>query len=153
MQSGSVAPDFSARTKDGTIGTLNSFKGRWVYLNFFSTKNAESLKEMPKIDALRKKFGDKIVFVSVNLDDSLKTYLTYVKSNPKFNWAIWYNYDKSFYKTAKDNYFVFGTEAYFLINNFGYLAQSPALSPSKGIEYKLNSLFKSAKRTTKTGIR
>lgn len=153
MQSGSVAPDFSARTKDGTIGTLNSFKGRWVYLNFFSTKNAESLKEMPKIDALRKKFGDKIVFVSINLDDSLKTYINYLKTNPKLNWAIWYNYDKSFYKTAKDNYFISGTEAYFLINNFGYLAQSPALSPSKGIEYKFNSLFKSAKRTTKTGIR
>ncbi|MDP3557881.1 MAG: redoxin domain-containing protein [Bacteroidota bacterium] len=153
MQAGSIAPDFSARTKDGTIGTLNSFKGRWIYINFFSTQNTESLREMPKIDALRKKFGDKVVFISICLDDSLKSYTNYLKTNPKFNWSIWYNYDKSFTKTAKDNYFVTGNEAYFFINNFGYLAQSPALAPSKGIEYKLNSIFKPAKRTTKTGIR
>ncbi|MEO6303307.1 MAG: thioredoxin-like domain-containing protein [Bacteroidia bacterium] len=153
MQEGSLAPGFTARAKDGTMGVLSSLKGRWVYLNFFSTKNTESLREMPKIDALRKKFGDKVVFVSVCLDDSLKSYTNYLKTNPKFNWTIWYNYDKSIAKTAKDNYFVTGNEAYFFINNFGYLAQSPALSPSKGIEYKFNSIFKPAKKTTKTGIR
>lgn len=153
MQAGSVAPNFSARAKDGTVGALTSFKGRWVYLNFFSTQNTESLREMPKIEALKKKFGDKVVFVSICLDDSLKSYTNYLKLNPKHNWTIWYNYDKAFTKTAKDNYFVTGTEAYFLINNFGYLAQSPALSPSKGIEYKLNSIFKPTKRNTKTGIR
>lgn len=153
MQTGSIAPDFSARTKDGKIGMLNSFKGRWVYLNFFSTENVESLREMPKIDALRKKFGDKVVFVSVCLDDSLKTYINYLKTNPKHNWIIWYNYDKSNSKTAKDNYFVTGNEAYFFINNFGYLAQSPALAPSKGIEYKLNSIFKPTRKNTKVGIR
>lgn len=153
MQTGSEAPGFTARTKDGTIGALNSFKGRWVYLNFFSTANVESLREMPKIDALRKKFGDKVVFISICLDDSLKSYTNYLKTNPKFNWTIWYNYDKSITKTAKDNYFVTGTEAYFFINNAGYLAQSPALAPSKGIEYKLNYIFKPTRRNTKTGIR
>lgn len=153
MQPGSLAPDFAARSKDGKVGTLNSYKNRWVYLNFFSTQNPSTLKEMPKIAALKKKFGDKISFISICLDDSLKTYTNYIKSNPKLDWAIWYNYDKSFSKTAKENYFVVGTEAYFLINNTGYLAQSPALSPSKGIEYKFNLLFKTAKRSTKTGIR
>ena len=69
------------------------------------------------------------------------------------DWTIWYNYDKSITKTAKENYFIAGTEAYFLIDNFGYLAQSPALSPSGGIEYKLNVIFKIKNRTTKTGIR
>lgn len=153
MQVGSKAPDFSARAKDGTVGSLSSFKGRWIYLNFFSTKNSESLREMPKIEALKKKFGDKLVFVSICLDDSLKSFTNYLKLNPKQNWTIWYNYDKSFTKTAKDNYFVTGTEAYFFINNFGYLAQSPALAPSQGIEYKLNAIFKPARRNTKTGIR
>ncbi|MCE3258919.1 MAG: hypothetical protein K0S12_560, partial [Bacteroidetes bacterium] len=123
------------------------------YLNFFSTKNIESLKEMPKIAALKKKFGDKMVFVSVCLDDSLKSYTSFMKANPKYDWSIWYNYDRSFTKTAKEKYYVTGTEAYFLINNFGYLAQSPAQAPSKGIEYKLNVLFKKPGKNTKTGIR
>jgi hypothetical protein len=135
------------------MGALNSFKNRWIYLNFFSTQNVESLKEMPKIAALKKKFGDKMMFVSICLDDSLKSYQSYLKANPKFDWPIWYNYDKTITKTAKENYYVTGTEAYFLINNFGYLAQSPAPAPSKGIEFKLNTIFKNKGRTTKTGIR
>ncbi len=153
MQVGSQAPSFSARSKDGTTGNLSNFKNRWIYLNFFSTKNIETLKEMPKIGALKKKFGDKLVFLSICLDDSLKSYTNYLKANPKFDWTIWYNYDKSIIKTAKENYFITGTEGYFLIDNFGYLAQSPALSPSGGIEYKLNVIFKIKNRTTKTGIR
>ncbi len=153
MQPGSLAPGFAARTKDGTMGTLASYKGRWVYLNFFSTRNIESLKEMPKIMALKKKFGDKVSFISICVDDSLKSYKDYLRANPKQDWAIWFNDDKSITKTAQDNYFVTGSEAYFLINNFGYLAQSPALAPSKGIENKFNQLFKSGKKKTKTGIR
>jgi cytochrome oxidase Cu insertion factor (SCO1/SenC/PrrC family) len=153
MQPGSLAPGFSARTKDGTMGTLASYKGRWVYLNFFSTTNTESLKEMPKIMALKKKFGDKVSFISICVDDSLKSYKEYLRTNPKQDWAIWFNDEQSLSKTAKDNYFVTGSEAYFLVNNFGYLAQSPALSPSKGIENKFNLLFKSGKKKTKTGIR
>lgn len=153
MQPGSMAPNFQAKTKSGSLAEFNSFKGRWVYLNFFSTKNAESLKEMPKIAAIKKKLGDKVVFVSICLDDSLKSYTNYLKANPKFDWSIWYNYDKNISKTAKENYFVTGNEAYFLVNNFGYLVQSPAPSPSNGIEFKLNSLFKPVKKNTKTGIR
>lgn len=153
LQVGSLAPSFSALSKDGTFGTLNSFKGKWVYLNFFSTNNVESLKEMPKIESLKKKLGTKMVFVSVCLDDSISNYKKYLKANPKFDWPIWYNYDKSISKTAKDNYAVIGNEAYFLIDNKGYLAQSPAVSPSKGIEFRLNSIFKIKQKTTKTGIR
>ncbi|PBQ34734.1 hypothetical protein CNR22_24145 [Sphingobacteriaceae bacterium] len=153
MQVGSAAPGFSARNKQGTISSLSAYKGRWIYLNFFSTKNIETLKEMPKIAALKKKFEGKVVFLSICLDDSLSSYTNYLRANPKFDWPIWFNSEKSLTKTAKENYFVTGTEDYFLINNFGYLAQSPASSPSGGIEYKLNVIFKIKQKTTKTGIR
>ncbi|MCA6435274.1 MAG: hypothetical protein IM600_13695 [Bacteroidetes bacterium] len=153
MQPGSPAPVFQARSKDGTVGTLTNFKNRWIYLNFFSTKNENSLKEMLKISTLKKKYGDKLIFLSVCVDDSLKNYLNYIKQNPKFDWPIWYNYNKQFATTAKELYSLVGTEGYYLINNTGYLAQSPALSPSTGIEYKLNSIFKVKTKTTKTGIR
>ena len=33
------------------------------------------------------------------------------------------------------------------------LAQSPALMPSEGIEYKFNALFKPRRRNTITGVR
>lgn len=153
MVVGSEAPDFSARTRDGKIESLSNFKGRWIYLNFFSTQNLESLKEMPQIASLKKTYGDKITFLSICLDDSLKSYLNYFKVNPKYDWPIWYNNGKSLTKTAKQSYFVSGSEAYFLISNTGYLAQSPALAPSKGIDHRFKLLFKVRKKNTKTGIR
>jgi hypothetical protein len=153
MQIGAAAPNFTAIDRKGEVIKLETFKGRWVYLNFFSVKNVESLKEMPKIAALKKKFGDKVVFVSVCVDDSIKDYKNYIRQNPKFDWSICYNGGVAGEKSAKQVYFVTGTEAYFLINNFGYLAQSPALAPSRGIEYKLNVIFKIRQRNTKTGIR
>lgn len=153
MQPGSQAPGFSARNREGSMSSLGNFKGRWIYLNFFSTRNEESLKEMPKIAAIKKKLGDKVVFISICVDDSLKSYMNYLKANPKFDWPIWFNNEKSLTKTAKEHYSVTGTEAYFLINNGGYLAQSPALPPSQGIEGQLNTIFKIRKKNTKTGIR
>lgn len=142
LQVGQEAPMFSAVAANKGIASLSAYKGKWIYLNFFSTRNVESLKEMTKIAALKKKYGDKVAFVSVCVDDSLNAFINYVRSNPKFDWAIWYNYNSSFTQTAKDKYSVAGTEAYFLISNSGYLAQSPAIKPSKGIEYRFNTLFK-----------
>lgn len=153
MQEGSKAPDFSAIAKNGKMASLGAFKGKWIYLNFFATNNTESLREFPKLVSLKKKYGDKIVFVSVCLDDSLKSYNNFIKVNPTYDWNIWFNNSPNLKKTAKEHYYVTGTEAYFLINNLGYLAQSPALSPSKGIEYKWNIIFKIKKKDTKTGIR
>jgi hypothetical protein len=153
MLPGSEAPVFIAKSSSGKPVTLNSFKGKWIYLNFFSTSNTESLREMPKILALKKKFGDKVVFLSVCLDDSLKTYKDYLTANPRFNWPIWFNNGVLSGKSAREAYSVTGTEAYFLISNQFYLVQSPALSPSQGIEYRFNMLFKPKRKNTKTGIR
>lgn len=153
LRVGSAAPGFTAYAKENKLMQFSSLKKRWVYLNFFSTSNVESLKEMPKIAALKKKFGDKIVFVSICVDDSLKDYLNFVKANPKYDWPIWYNYHKQINVTAKQAYAVTGSEAYFLIDNTGTLVGSPALSPSKGIEYKLNVIFKIRRRDSKTGLR
>ncbi len=153
MQEGSVAPDFSARTREGRIGTLSNFKGKWIYLNFFSSRNTESLKEMPKILSLIKTYGHKVVFVSICVDDSLSAYKNFLRDNPKYTWNIWYNSDPSFTVTAKEKYFVAGSEAYFLISNQGYLALSPAPAPSKGIQYRFNIIFKIKEKPHKTGIR
>jgi len=150
---GSDAPLFSARAPNGKMGSLQQFKGRWVYLNFFSTGNAQSLREMPKIASLHRKFGDKVVFLSICLDDSVPAYINYLRANPRFNWPIWFSNEKGLSKTAKEAYYVTGTEAYFLISNFGTLALVSAPSPSDGIEYRFNLLFKPKRKNTKTGIR
>lgn len=150
---GMLAPHFSAADRTGKMVNLANYKGRYVYLNFFSTQNVSSLKEMPKIADLVKKYGDKMTFISICTDDSLKTYKNYLKANPKYTWPILFNNAERKGITAYDLYNLKGLPAFFFINQFGNLAQSPATAPTQGFEYKLKALFKPKKKDTKIGIR
>jgi len=150
LQPGADAPDFAAADKTTAQVRLLDFKGKYIYLNFFSTQSESSLKEMNKIADLKKKFGDKVTFVSVCLDDSIKTYKAYLKANPKNDWTILYQ-DK--YSNAKQAYNIKTYSGFFLINLQKQLAQSPALMPSEGIEYKFKALFRPKAKNTLTGVR
>lgn len=153
LQPGAKAPVFTTADKTGKKVSLSDFKGRYVYLNFFSTKSIESMKEMQKINDLYKKYADKVTFISICTDDSIKLYKEYLKANPKYPWLIAFNNSETKGSTAKDLYYVKGLPAFYFINNYGNILQSPAISPSQGFEYKLKALFKPKKGNTKTGIR
>lgn len=153
LQPGAAAPDFRATDRTGKPVSLKDFKGRYVYLSFFSSKSLNSLKEMPKILDLIKKYGDKMVFVSICTDDSLKSYKDFLKANPKYNWTILFNNSEAKGQTAKDLYNLKGLPAFFFINQYANLAQSPALAPTEGFEYKLKALFKPKKSNRIPGIR
>ncbi|MCZ8284839.1 MAG: TlpA disulfide reductase family protein, partial [Bacteroidia bacterium] len=146
---GAQAPDFKAYDKSGNAVNLASYKGKYVYLNFFSTQSDNSLKEMQKLIDLKKKFSDKVVFISVCLDDSAKTYQAYLKANPKQDWLILHNGTGD----ARRNYAIKSLSGYFFINQQMILAQSPAPAPSEGLEYKFNGLFRQKKKNTITGVR
>jgi len=150
---GSPAPYFSAVDRNGKIISLSDFKGRYIYINFFSTKNITSLKEMPKISDLVKKYADKVVFVSICTDDSIKSYKNYLRTNPKYNWTILFNNSVAKGSTAYDLYNLKAVPAFFFINQFGNLAQSPAKPATQGFEYKLKAIFKPKKSQNKIGIR
>lgn len=153
LQPGAAAPAFSAADRSGKTVSFSDFKGRYVYINFFSTKNISSLKEMPKIADLVKKYGDKMSFVSICTDDSLKTYKDYLRANPKYNWTILFNNSAPAGHTARDVYKLKGVPAFFFINNYGNLVQSPALAPTQGFESRLRGIFRVKKGNMKTGIR
>jgi hypothetical protein len=150
LQPGAPAPDFVANDKAGMKVNLSYYKGKYIYLNFFSTASDISLKEMQKIIDLKKKFNDKVTFISVCLDDSVKTYKQYLKLNPKQDWIILHQATNS---TAKQVYNITSLSGYFFINQKLQLLQSPALMPSEGIEYKFHALFRPKRKNTITGIR
>lgn len=151
LQPGAKAPDFRVETKDGKVVSLYEFNNKqYIYLNFFSTQSESSLKEMKKIVDLKKKFNNKVAFISICLDDSINTYRNYLKNNPKQDWHILYQTKHS---NAKQAYFIKSLSGYFFISPQFQLVHSPAPSPSEGIEYKLNALFKPKKRNTIPGIK
>lgn len=150
LQAGATAPDFIANDKTGMSVNLYNYKGKHIYLNFFSSESETSQKEMQKIIDLKKKFNDKVTFISVCLDDSVKSYKAYLKANPKQDWVILHQAKNS---TAKQVYNIKSLSGFLFINPQMQLAQSPALMPSEGIEYKFNALFKPRKKNTIIGVR
>ena len=150
LQPGAPAPDFTANDKVGMQVNLSYYKGKYIYLNFFSTQSDISLKEMQKITDLKKKFNDKVTFISICINDSVKTYKQYLKSNPKQDWVILHQAANS---TARRAYNITSLSGYFFINQQLQLVQSPALTPSEGIEYKFHALFRPKRKNTITGVR
>ncbi|MBI3509321.1 MAG: redoxin domain-containing protein [Bacteroidetes bacterium] len=135
LKPGTAAPHFIALDKKGReINILDTLKGKYVYLYFFQTWNSHSMDELVYMSDLQKKYGRKIMFVSVCLDEDTNTWKQFLKANPKYNWTLLY-YDHL--QKTKDDYNLFVAPAGFIIDPDGKLYRSPADNPSGDLEYDL----------------
>ncbi|GAB3203103.1 peroxiredoxin [Pontibacter aydingkolensis] len=67
---GSPAPDFQLKDTNGASVSLSDFKGKIVYLSFWSTTCGLCMVEMPNLQQLTSQLKDKeVVFVNVGLDE------------------------------------------------------------------------------------
>lgn len=81
---GMPAFDFTLTTTDGQCVQLSSFKGKYIYIDFWATWCGPCMYESPYFEALAKKIGnDEIVFIPVSTDTSQKTWLNYLSKNKK----------------------------------------------------------------------
>ncbi|HWY34101.1 MAG TPA: TlpA disulfide reductase family protein, partial [Nitrosopumilaceae archaeon] len=143
LQPGAEVPDFRLMDVKGNEHSPGDFKGKYIYLEFFASWNTSCLQEMKKLEKIENQYGDKIVFISISVDDSLKDFVDFTKKNPKYNWLLLYAGKD---KLVKEKYDIKSVPAYFLINREGYLVLSPAPMPSEGIEFKFRNMFKEKKR-------
>jgi peroxiredoxin len=69
LQSGDAAPGFSAPTLSGPTLSLESYRGKVVFLDFWASWCAPCATSLPLLDALRREFGaDGFQVVAVNVD-------------------------------------------------------------------------------------
>jgi len=135
LEPGYKAPDFNLiSTKDDTI-SLEDFKGKYVYLDFFHTQSSPAITEKLLIPDLKEKYGKYIEFVSISLDDKAEDLDAYLKDNPAYNWTFAsYQGDVS----LLDEYDVRSLPSYYLIGPDGRMIDPNALRPapiSPGAEY------------------
>jgi peroxiredoxin len=139
MRVGQLAPAFSLpNIKHDMIG-LTNFKARYVYLNFFTTTCSDCMQELKKEEQLYRKYGDKVMFVSICTDDDTLAFKGFIKQNPTYKWTILYGGKN---KKLTEQYNVKSLPVYYFISPDGYLLQSPASKPDEGIEFKFNQIFK-----------
>jgi peroxiredoxin len=135
LKKGSLAPHFIANTKAGVeVDILEQYKGKYVYLFFFNTTNAYSLSELKYMGELHKRYGKKIMFVSVCLDQDTNAWKSFVKANPKYNWTL-LHYDNR--EKTKDDYNLYSVPAGFVIDPDGKFYASPVDNPSGDLEFLL----------------
>lgn len=80
---GSAAPDFALPTLDGKTVQLSSFRGQWLYLNFWATWCAPCRQELPVYQQLLSgNFGDyrgKLAFLAIDQNETADAVNAYLK--------------------------------------------------------------------------
>ncbi|WP_240607740.1 TlpA family protein disulfide reductase [Marixanthomonas spongiae] len=58
--------------RDGNTRSLEEFKGKVIFLNFWATWCPPCIAEMPSIDSLHEEMGDEVAFVLLSFDDDFE---------------------------------------------------------------------------------
>lgn len=125
LKNGTTAPNFSWIDVEGVKHELIDFKGKYVYIHFFSSLNYMSLKEMEIIEQLENKYNA-IQFISVNLDENENSFADFL-SKTQYKWEIGRP------QNPQDVIELFNLDhlpTYIFIDPYGVIAQYPAYTPS-----------------------
>ncbi len=86
---GDRAPDFKLQNLSGETVTLSSLAGRAVILNFWATWCPPCRREMPLLDQIQKKYGNKgLTVVGLDVDEPLELVKSYI-SSVNVSYPIW----------------------------------------------------------------
>ena len=88
---GTPFPDFEFQDINGKAVTLKSFKGKYVFIDFWATYCGPCLEELPYLRKLEKAMkGKNIVFVGISRDRDRKAWENMVKKD-KLGGAQWFS--------------------------------------------------------------
>ncbi len=80
---GEAAPAFTLKDMKGNAVTLESFKGKVVFLDFWATWCGPCKEEFPELDAIYKKYGkDGFEVVGISVDKSESNVAEFLKKRP-----------------------------------------------------------------------
>lgn len=125
LKKGSKAPKWALQNQKNKTVESSDFKGKYLYIQFWSTWNTSSLIDLRLMEELYKNYNKQIEFISINVNRDENEYLNYIE-NKKYPWtSLWFNKDFQ----LLENYAVNTFPMYYLINPEGYLHLSPAEKP------------------------
>jgi thiol-disulfide isomerase/thioredoxin len=73
VKPGQEAPDFTLKDATGRSYSLQSLRGKPVLLNFWATWCAPCVEEMPSLENLAGRVGDRLNIVTVSVDEDWET--------------------------------------------------------------------------------
>lgn len=139
---GNPAPDFSLRNSKNESISLDKFRGKFVYLGFFSAESYPCMKDIELLKVLNEKKIDLLEIVTVLKDESQKNMTEYVKSN-KIKHTVLFCEENSL---LLEEYKIHSYPTYFFIHPEGNLLMISAPSPSENFEGTYYKIYQEWRR-------
>ncbi len=130
LLSGFEPPEFELYDVDSNLFTLQKLRGKHIYLNFCSCFSYSCLNEFVILKKLYEKHHEYLEIVTIVIDEDPELIRDFVKRS-HYPW-IFLHYANS-PQVLKD-YDIRAYPTYYLIDNKGKLAISPAPAPADGFE-------------------
>jgi thiol-disulfide isomerase/thioredoxin len=124
----------SITTLDGDEVELGEYSDKVIFLNLWATWCAPCIKEMPSIEALSKKFGDKVEFILASNEEIEKIIQFRNKKGFDLNYV--------FMNSSPESMGVYALPATFIINKNGEIAFEEKGSRDWNSEESVNLLNK-----------
>ena len=131
-ENGYPAPEFVVDF-NGEQLRLSEMKDKFVYMNFFANWNPISMNDLMLMQDLYVKYSEYVTFISFCTDKNKSLYDAFLKEHPGYDWPIIYIGEEN--EIIKD-FKVASIPYYILIDQEGFIARSPARSPSPDGLYK-----------------
>ncbi|MTI41425.1 TlpA family protein disulfide reductase [Fulvivirga lutimaris] len=110
----SFRDELAITTLEGNIVELNEYADKVIFLNLWATWCAPCIKEMPSIEAVSKKFGDKVEFILASNEEMEKIIQFKTKKSFDLNYV--------FMNTSPESMGVYALPATFIIGKNGEIA-------------------------------
>lgn len=127
---GQPAPDFSYPDLEGTSFSLETFKGRYVYIDVWATWCAPCLKELPHLEELQETYkGNRnIAFTSISIDKNKDAWRKMVTEKKMKGFQL--IADNAWGSSICSDYMIRGIPRFILIDREGKILDQHAPRPS-----------------------
>lgn len=136
LNMGTKAPLFKLPDLYGDMISLEDFKDKIVYLNFWNLRCNPCIAELDSIAKINNFFKNSIAFVSISTDDDIALVRKFVEQK-KYDWNF-LNYDQV-YDVLRE-YQVVTFPANILIDKSGKVIKHPAKLPAENLQMIINRI-------------
>lgn len=117
---GDLAPDFTLNTLDGKTVSLSDYRGKPVYINFWTSWCPACKEEIPEIQKFYVQYKDRVAILAINItySDKMKDIQSILKEN-QVTFPVLLD-DKSTHSVT-DRYGVYAIPASFFVDKDGII--------------------------------